>query len=480
MVFEWVTKLLKTPRFDFLLFFLGVLGLLAALLTCLHSNVDSDTVGIGIASLALRDDPWLAHIGFPVLNPYLFTDYLPGLPVQVLSNSDPYALRLTGYAIYLLLALCFSLSAYWLTGDRTKTLLSVCLIAGLPTGVLILLSSPLYHNSTMAMALLYTVLFYNVEKRGRLLVGLLLVLAFLIVLSDLLFAALFILPYLGVALIRAARRGLVENKLSIVVSLVLVVEAVLGQLAKMGTSFFVSKTLSLNPPPRVPFALLDGILGVFIITGLSGVAILFVFWRLFARRHEGLPQLDDRAYYMLGMLGLASLIVLLGYLLVGEFGMHRFMVYPALFLLLAGVLLYDKSRLVAGILIILIMVSVLNNFSNAMEAPAPNQLEYGLINLLDSHGLSYGYSEFRYSNTITYLSNGRVKVLGTNLMDNQSSISVNHWLQEYQWYEDRPGFILYPSNKPPAYIDAHVPERILEYDRFAIAVYDSPLKDVYS
>lgn len=95
---------------------------------------------------------------------------------------------------------------------------------------------------------------------------------------------------------------------------------------------------------------------------------------------------------------------------------------------------------VAFVLVIPMIVSVFTNFSTVGKMPKDNYKDnvlYNLADYLESEGLDYGYATFWNANSITIISDSKVKVRDVNVDD--YGVSRRLYQSSEKWYESQKG-----------------------------------------
>lgn len=419
---------------------------------CFNQPLDGDTCGLGIAALALPVDPFLLHIGFPAMNPYLFLDMIIGVPLQLLTGGSPEAIKFAGYLFYALIVASIVGLVFWMTRDKTRSILAGALLMCLGIRTEILLSQTLYHVPTMAAALIYTAYFYKVDERRPKELAVPLLLSVPILFSDLLFAFMFVVPFAILTVSRHIRRP-GEKIINSAFSTVYFIAAALFTMGLKYMLGYVGKPLLLTTPSMLPDVLLSlaydlaRLLNSSLNYASNGVvAILFITWLcllayVVLRSDRGALHGNDRARYGLWMLAVASLVIMAGYIAFYTMSFDRYLL-PMIFFLVIGVaLLYNpRDRSVAMALCFIMLVGIVLNASYLLKEPAPNAAHYALIDYLEENNLSYGYGDFNTANTITYLTHGKIKVLGCEYEN--GTVYLHNWLNERLWYQPGRAFIV--------------------------------------
>lgn len=463
-------------RYNIILVFFIFLGCLVSLGYCLCYPVDSDMVVMGLGALAFPVDPLLGHMGLPLMDPNII-ELCFGVPLQLLSGFSPMVLKLTGYSFYLGLVLVFSLLVYWITRDHEKGLVAGALIANMGVAGVTLMSFVLYHNTTIILAIAYLILFYDFDERKLWQKTCLLVLAFPIVYSDMMFAALFIIPYTFYKIIRYKKRP------DIRVPVVLVSMAVASFFAKSIIGWYAGRSNTLNLVAGLAGVFVRGLVYVDSFLGMLVIClvVLTVIWLMSGKRPS--ISFDDKTGYVVLMLSTSSVIMFAGFVLFQELAAARFLLIIALSIIVLAVLSFDKeNRLAKTIIIFSLVVALLSNSILLIGYQYPaytsdQQDVQGLIDVLKDRGLTYGYANFINSNKLTYLSGGEVRILGVS--PGGDSLHLNNWLNEQKWYTDRGCFILIrDSDNSSMPMISYPADETIRYKDYNIHVYNESIKIV--
>ena len=135
-----------------LLIFFIIEGIISKFLISINRSLDSDGVCPGIVSLEIwrHKDYLLSQFSFNSADPNIFSDILPfHLVPQIISNFDPYAIRIMAFIIFLLIISIFSYLIYNITGEVLNVLIFSALLANLWPGSFYFFSQPSAHNGTM-------------------------------------------------------------------------------------------------------------------------------------------------------------------------------------------------------------------------------------------------------------------------------------------------------------------------------------------
>ena len=175
-----------------------IYGLGTGLLYSINLHLDSDMVVPGIVAKEIFSHGNLQY-NFPVNDPYLFTDiYTFHVIPQVLLGYDPMVLRLTAYAMFLIAILVFSFIVYRYTG-LVSALLFAALMVNLSPDAYPYFINPVWHVGTLIATGVFIILFdFSMIKKASIyrIIAYTIAVA-LVLLSDSILLALFIIPYIA-------------------------------------------------------------------------------------------------------------------------------------------------------------------------------------------------------------------------------------------------------------------------------------------
>lgn len=108
---------------------------------------------------------------------------------------------------------------------------------------------------------------------------------------------------------------------------------------------------------------------------------------------------------------------------------------------------YVPFRVGAAVLALLMLTSFINlctvislpeEYGSSTTRGTANKDSVELIEELDKRGLTYGYANFWYSQTITLMSDSKIKVREINV-DSAKGIYLDYYQSSTEWYEDQEG-----------------------------------------
>ncbi|MDD1729437.1 MAG: hypothetical protein LUQ50_10240, partial [Methanospirillum sp.] len=130
----------------------------------------------------------------------------------------------------------------------------------------------------------------------------------------------------------------------------------------------------------------------------------------------------------------------------------RYLIFPAIAILLGISLSYSPKKLhIAALILILLIISVMGSLTSGQKFESdsnPNQTE--LIQFLDENKLYYGYSDYWDANLITYLSKFKIMVRSLAIHANDS-IETYPYNNNDNWYNYPEGADVFMLTSKPGY-----------------------------
>lgn len=480
-------KLSDAKAVDLLLLLLVLCGLASCFLYSLNLELNSDTVMPGLVAMEIVDHGNF-QIKFPVDDPYLFTDiftfhFVP----QVLSGYDPTVLRLTAFGVFFLVAATFSYLVYKFS-SLTGALLFAALFTNLQPGALFLYLSPEYHVGSLLFTGLFLVLYRSdlVKRLPFYAVAAFSAVVGLIVLSDSITIAFFVLPYLAYCLYKllvqngrageggseksgnrkeqakqlAIRKG--ETSKMYTALILVVLAAIVGYELKMNNFFLPNVHLFLITDKTASFGGVGQTLPLFVSSlfellnsGLFNVVhggfspadlalgALFILVAAYS-----FITLNKKAEYLYFMFLASALVVFLAFTFTtfGSIGSGRFLIYLALSVFAVIALAYRPEKpgpnlntLFLGAVLLLILVTASANLLKISGYDyQPNKADYALIGYLEQNNLTYGYSDIGSANKLMYLSKENVLYPEVKIVNGK--FTTDFMLDTPRWYNQQGKF----------------------------------------
>jgi len=479
---------------NILLIIFVIYGLICKLLISLNFSLNSDDVDAGMVSLEIwkHQNFLLESYYFPSADPFWFSDIIPfHLIPQIISDFNPIAIRIVSYIIFLLSILIFSLLVKRISGEWTKALIFAAFIANLyPESVRFYLV-PTCHNATIFFVglSLLLILNANLKLNARFLIFILLI--NLIVFSDSIFLAWFIIPFILCYILLYKNKSSESN-------FFIVFTALSALFTYVYKSYFVEDFIPIVIHVKDLNTIIDANLPLFIeglatlllgkayeIKPLSYVYILIL---ILLTYHVAISYNDKNKYIFVFSI-ISALIIFVGYVftdLCSSFMTTRYLMFTVLSIYLIISLSYRKIY-TSWVLLIIILLS-LSAISNYMFVDRldylPNNDELNLIDYLINNNLKYGYADYWDSNIITYLSNEMITVLPVTI--SYSKLMPFRWLSCEKWFAEGRNqnysggyFILIRSTLCSEALERFAknasPKSILQYGGYLIYVFNDPM-----
>ncbi len=172
-------------------------GLACKLLLAIHNDLNSDTVVPGLQSMEMfrHGNIFLDGFHFPVNYPYVFTDLVPFYAVtQLLTNYSPTALSLTGFFIYVLTLIVYSLIIFTISGNKLQALIFAALFSNLTPSSYIFFMQAVSHGATLLFCGIIFLWALYLEKMHYVWQIIFAVIIFLIAFSDTMSLAIIVIP----------------------------------------------------------------------------------------------------------------------------------------------------------------------------------------------------------------------------------------------------------------------------------------------
>ena len=508
---------------------LVIYGLFAGFMYSLNFDLGSDTVVPGIVAMEVFNHGDI-QFDFPVNDPYLFTDiYTFHLLPQLLSGYDPTVLRLTAFAMFLILIAIFSYIIYRYAGT-VSALMFAALMANLSPDAYTYFISPEWHEGTLIATGIFIILlnFDRIKKSSMYWTAACVIAAALVMLSDSTFLALFIIPYIayyilfkraelqkslskkkagkqGNGTVDISDKGGQKNTDIILLSVALI--PTLAWLFKtyeptslgLWMPYFDSTPVSLvgiqyaltvNLPlyfQCITFLVSQAwynVLGLHI--GLLDIPMALIF---IAALGISVVRTNKNARYLYMMFLVAAIVMFLGFVfssLTDGLWSSRFLIYTALSVFAVIALGYDEkdesnklNLVLLGLVVVLVLSTVPLNYSRLVSLDShPNQDENQLISFLESRGYNFGYSDYANANLLTYLSKEQVTVRSVRIQNGK--IDPYPWLAAVKWYNVHPSKFFILSKTGTEFngglfvlVNAHPPSLVETYKGYNVFYFNS-------
>jgi hypothetical protein len=506
-----------------------VYGLGTGLLYSLNLNLDSDMVVPGIVAKEMFSHGNLQY-NFPVNDPYLFTDiYTFHLIPQVLSGYDPTVLRLTAYVMFLIAILVFAFIVYRYAG-LVSALLFAALMANLNPAAYPYFINPVWHVGTLIAVGVFIIIFDfdRIRKASIYRILVYTVAVALILLSDSILLALFIVPYIACYLLfyrpeivksmpsgkkadkRAHGAQPAEKKKELkrvdeTVAILTLMSAAawlfktfepvsIGKwlpyfndtavsLASIQQAFTVNLPLFFQCLALLVNQGLYNLLSMHI--GILDVVVTVVF---LGALYLAITRANKQARYLYLIFLFSSVTMFLGFVfsnLADGLMSSRYLIFTAVSIFMVIALAYDEkdekydlNALLFVLALVLIVSTVSSNLSILTSLDGhPNQEQYGLIDYLKSHNDTVGFSDYGNANLITYLSNEQVTTRAARFTDS-GGLEQFPWLGSDKWYDVPPStYFVLAKNDSVFYGDLQnsikkfQPKGVQSYDNYTIYRY---------
>ncbi len=450
-----------------------IIGVTIDIILCFKIPLDSDTVMPGIAAISFKDNMFLGGLNTRDMNPNTL-EILYHLPFQIISGYNPVTLRIISFIIFLLIILVYSLIVYKATKDIDLALLFAAILSNAGILLISLMVLPMYHNSTILVAGLCTLLYDYINNRTKILFLLLFV---LMIYTDALFFVIFVIPYIVINFYESA-----EIDIPILITSLSVVffKSVLSRFTLYAGVYGGVRTNTLdninnflNTIMVFTNSNIEKIKSIeFIDTSIiyliffSAIIIFLIYNIKNIKREIVIP--------LIGSIGLC-----VGYL-TGLYAMDRYLVFVVIVLFL---LIITLSKNKDKLQFLLLLFAISGMLANAIIVPnmINDEIKYeNLAKFLVENGYVYGYSDYNIANVVTYFSKGLIHVMP--MYPNNNGFEYGYSNMRVDWLHDANNtFILIgPQNEMSKgfynatmmYVERHKPSGMLVYGNYTIFKYD--------
>lgn len=463
-------------------------GLLCGLLYGINQNLNSDSVVPGLVAMELFEHGYI-QFTYPVDDPYIFTDIYPFyLVTQLISGYSPLVLKLTAYFIFLLVVAAFAYIVYKYSGT-VNALIFAALLVNLSPAAYNVFITPEYHVGTLLAAGVMIYIFDFNRLKGISTYRMLAYAIFvaLIVVSDSLIIATFLIPYAACYLlfyrnkfkkavpktrseINASKGTAVWSSKDIknidIMAGLLVIVPGIAWLLKTFEPTSLYQYICFNPHstgltglgqafsvdiPRyfqdLAFLVSQGIYSLLTFQfGLLDIVAAVIFLAVLI---YSATRLNARAGYLYTMFLLSGVFTFLGFVFLDravDLWAARFLNFTAVSVFMLIALAYNERSeekvknvslntiFLAAIFILLLTTIPANLQTVTGLGYQPNTDEYGLIGYLQENNIDQAYSDYWHANILTYLSGEDLQICSVDVKDNQLKVLLYTWLGSSRWY----------------------------------------------
>lgn len=481
-----------------------IYGAVARLFTSAAIPLDSDNVYSGIFSMEIVKTGSLLFNGYYLnsANNYLFTELLPfNFIPQVISGYDPMVLRLTSYLTFIAIILVFSYIIYRITDDITNVLLFSALMLTMDMLPFSWLVYPAGHNGTMFFTGILIVLFLFMKNSGKYQA---LKIAFLglMVLSDSIIIAWFLLPYTAVFLLQN-RGKYTASKMMFLAWMYAVSAAAYIYNNYVNGSYFNMPIGPRNIQSLISFSIplyIDHVVNLLnnfyhdIATGGAGIdpfavigaLALFLSITMIVFNYYQNEDRKIKLSYIYAVVS-ASVISIIYILTTLSQNVRTIRYFTFSFVsFLALISLYPERRMnrrLKVMFLVTVSIVILLNSVNVFEEVKALDFHqdrdtYALIDFLEANGCVSGYGDYWDSHVITYLSKDKVQVRPVQIT--HDSIVPFRRLSAEKWYiESPPEFFILAKRTNAEQINCldsiyavSGADRIMEFGEYRIYVFN--------
>ncbi|MCC4767440.1 hypothetical protein FXW07_12640 [Methanosarcina sp. DH1] len=470
-------------------------GLVCKLLVTLHLRLNSDNTNAGLIAMEF----WKHHnylfsgIYLPSLDPYYFTELIPfHLVLQRITNYDPMVLRLTVFIIFIGVLAIFSVLVYKITN---KGLIPSLVFAAMLANVNMTAYENVYalaltHTGTLFFTGILLLLVLYLKKASTLQLGLITVLIALVVLSDTIVVAWFVLPFLAAYFL--VNQGRSRNLNMWVISWTLLAGLV-SVIKSMFIDYLVPNPFAVQNQASIFSNALEIFrqLSLYLNTGLyhvltggqtpSSIDILFtlIFLTALCIAIWNLGHATDhimKSFAVIMAISAALMFTGLTFTSLSE-GTYRYLGFTAISVfMILSFFTNSKNQLYIFLIAILLISSATANISSVTNLDSqPNARVNELVDYMESNNITYAYAYYWDAGITTYLANEKVIVRPVIFTD--SGFIPYKWNSCVRWYNERPTeyFVIRnndsQSNTPDAFVTAYKPDRVLYCGNYTLYHY---------
>jgi hypothetical protein len=465
-------------------------GIITGFLYSINLNLTSDTVVPGIVAREIFEHGNF-QFNYPIYDSYLFTDiYTFHLIPQFISNYDANVLRLTAFAVFLLVVFIFSYIIFIYT-DIVKALIFAALITNLNQYAYPYFINPEFHVGTLLATGILLLLCdpLKIQKTKKMMLGALLIFAGLIAFSDAILFAFFIFPYAIYYFIFERQRDLnpmdaVKNnkerlkserlrkekngKMDLFVGSLLAV-TILATIYKFIQPAFLNNVIPAYVTHSSYNSLISNNLTTIIsnfqqyflalsllismninniLTSNVNIIDIIIAILLFAVVIYSFTKKGNIPRYLKLMMILSIVTVFMGFTIMSFANEansinSRFLIYTAVIIFTIIAIAHDNNNsklntLYIFTILILISVVATSNILNIKTLDfQPNNDQYELIDNLETNNNTFGLSGYSDSNLITYLSKENIilREVQPVFINGQRIFNLNTWLTSNRYWK---------------------------------------------
>jgi hypothetical protein len=503
---QWENLLNKSNKLLLLiiLFISTLYGLIIKLIVAKSIWLTSDSVVLGRLSLEfwVNKNFLLSGWHFASTAPNIFAEWIPFVLIpQILSDFDPSNLRVISFVIYIMTIAAFSLLIYILNHNLTNCLFFSAIMANLNPESSIAFLSPSVHVGALffvGIFLIISLKFFNNEQIDFLkYTSVFLILINLMVFSDSIILAWFVIPTALYYFIFFKNKNL---KLSLLFIL-MCISCIAIYIIK---THFISDFINYDPNIIISYNNIIKNISLYI-SGLSAhiygdgelsilkcMVIISYLILIYYTIRNFLTDKNAKTVYIYTISVLSAFILLIAYICTSYAtalsSPIRYLFFTAISINLLISLCNLKNRLVTSCFIIILLFGMMSNYnyiSNGELDVNPNQIEFDLLNYLNSHDLKYGYGDYWDASILTYFSKGNIIIKPVYIPESQLvpfRLHSSEGLFDQKYETNRKFFLLSRADNTilkkhdvDAFVESFKPEKILYFKDFNIYVYSNDI-----
>ncbi len=476
-------KTILYHKFELILLFLTIIGLVLKFFYFLRISLNSDMVLSGLMTIEFSKyhNHFFSYYYMSAADSNIFEVVVFYLFPQILSNYNPVMLKIIAFFVFLLIVIIFSCIIFFSTKSLFNTLFFSALLSNWYTDY-----GMTTHESTILMIgiLLMLYIFKPVKNWEIIFLTILAIVTF----SDSLISIWFTIPVLIINFLKRPLRVQIASflkfdlafKIVFLSSIVTIfknffieyyVRGTYTQCRELGCLINIQIPLLLKDLPSSLSIILYRIennqitfIGAFFVVFLIAYMILLI---------KNFKSISEKNIIL--FIGVMSIFTSLFYIMIGAPESGRYLKFILIGLLSIFCLIdFSKSKYAKWILLSIIII----NLMYIIDTPiihSPNEEQYQLIDFLKKSNLYFGYGDYWDSNIITYLSHEDVKIRAVSL---ENGLVPYYWSSAKRWYENPPKkfFVIIRDKNEKAlkyyYNNYTKPIQLIDYKNYKIFEYN--------
>ena len=483
------------------LFICCIIGLIFKLKIAILQPLTSDTVVPGLIAMEIwnHQNYLLQDMVLPAPDPNILEDTIFFFIPQVLSDFNPFILKISGFSIFLFIILIFSLLLYKFLKNKTAILFFIAMMASCCSSTEMRDSTyyyaskyllPVFHNSTVFFFGLLTYLLFVKKWDSFPHILIPTIILAIVSFSDSLLVIWFVVPLMAMYCFSWGTKY--QPKFLFVSVCVLI--SIAAHFVKYFNPMFYEyadfsfRLFSRTSEEFLKFTLLFQtylvpdfcyntlIPGIIVIVGMIGIFLILAV----VVKRSNIPD-DEKGLLIFSISSIVCTMAII--ITFSEMDAWPYISQiPILMYIIATVLIFRANHFVTFLkflLVMLVSVNLIMLSSLAFFIPeSPNSNETELIDILTQHGVTHAFANFWDANLITYLSHESVKVRAVEYVGILApfiELSDIRWFEE-QRLSEKPLTLIVKNSETKdllTFIASHPPDRFNDLGYYSALQYDS-------